>query len=186
MIYAFLGLVGVLFLAQKISDKQSTKLYDLKDVLPQNQGGNFKTDYDLIFETVSNETGVPFALLKAHAIAESSLDASAYRDESSGRKDRQGWASRGLMQILWWPGSERWARYGYPDSALGVDGVRQFEPYVNVKIAALLIKDNLKTCSGNIRDAVNMYNTGKKESVFKAPFNYVDKVIGYYKKILGE
>lgn len=168
------------------------KLFDLKDVDPADQGGNFKRDYDSVFESVSDETGVPFALLKAHAIAESSLNPNAYLDESGGRADRVGWASRGLMQILWAPGNEhkeinfdRWSRYGYPGKDLGLAGVRQFEPYINVHIAAQLIRDNLNSAHGNLRDAVNMYNTGKKESVFKAPNGYVDKVIGYYNKLIG-
>lgn len=162
------------------------RLYTLKDVDPDFQGGTYKKDFDLQFETVADETGVPFALLKAHAIAESSLKPSAFRDESSGRVDRKGWASRGLMQILWWPNSDRFKKYGYPDSKLGVDGILMFDPYVNIKIAAELIKQNLLACRGNLRDAVNMYNTGKKEADFKAPFNYVDKVTNNYNKILGE
>ena len=168
-----------------------TKLYDLPDIEPENQGGVFKRDFDTIFETVSGETGVPFALLKAHAIAESSLNPNAFLDESGGRTDRIGWASRGLMQILWAPGmnhaeinADRWKKYGYPGTTLGASGERQFEPYINVKIAGLLIRDNLHACKGNIRDAVNMYNTGRKESQYKAPNNYVGKVLGYYATLI--
>lgn len=160
------------------------RLFDLKDIEPDKQGGKFKRDFDRSFERAANLTGVPFALLKAHAIAESSLNASAFRDESGNRADRKGWASRGLMQILWWPGSERWKKYGFPDSSLGRDGSVMFEPDVNTEIAARLIRDNLNQVKGNLRDAVNMYNTGKTEAQFKAPFNYVDKVLGYYNTIL--
>lgn len=157
----------------------------LRDVSPDEQKGGFKKDFDQAFLRASKARGVPFALLKAHAIAESSLNPKAFRDESSGRSDRKGWASRGLMQVLWWPGSERWKKYGHPDSELGSDGSLMFDPDINTDIAAALIKDNLKACGDNLRDAVNMYNTGKTEAQFKAPNGYVDKVLGYYNKILG-
>lgn len=184
--------VGFLFFNNEVSVKS---LGELKDVEPINQGGRYKTDYDIFFKAVSNKTGVPFALLKAHAIAESSLNASAFRDESGGRPDRVGWASRGLMQILWSPlnptkgdqgiNNQRWLKYGYGASDLGVDGIRQFEPEVNITIAAMLIRENLIACKFNLRDAINMYNTGKKESVFPAPGGYVNKVMTYYETILG-
>ena len=176
--------------------KEKVLLYDLQDVYPDDQGGNYKRDYDIYFESASEEFGVPFALLKAHAIAESSLKPNAFLDENpTKRPDRIGWASRGLMQILWSPlepakgdagiNRERWAKYGYSASDLGIDGIRQFEPNVNVRIAAQLMRDNLNSAKGNIRDTINMYNTGKKESVFPAPNGYTDKVYGYYKKLLG-
>lgn len=183
-LFAALGLTALYVRGTPMGGK---KLYDLKDVEPENQGGSYKRDYDLHFKAASDEFGVPFALIKAHAIHESSLKASAFRDENpKNLATRQGWASRGLMQILWWPNSNRFAKYGYPDKDLGVDGVRMFEPEVNVRIATQLMRDNLIACKGNIRDAINMYNAGVKESVRAAPFNYTDKVYNYYKKILGE
>lgn len=185
-----LGLITALVFVTKKKEvvpmtTTGNRLYNLKDIDPSIQGAAYKKDYDTVFESVANEFGVPFALLKAHAIAESSLNPNAFRDESNSKPERQGWGSRGLMQILWWPNSDRFKKYGYPDKDLGVDGIRMFEPLVNVRIAGQLIKDNLNACAGNLRDAVNMYNTGKKESQYKAPNNYVDKVINYYNKILG-
>lgn len=169
------------------SDDMKTRLYGLKDIVPEKQKGGYNTDYDLHFLAAADEFRLPFALLKAQALAESSLKASAFLDENPKKlPERQGWASRGLMQILWWPGSQRWKKYGYPDEDLGIDGIRMFEPNVNVRIAAQLIRDNLHASKGNIRDTINMYNTGKKEAVFKAPNGYVDKVYNYYMKILGE
>lgn len=196
-----LGLAGLYFFSSKDNESEEIvkkdMLYGLKDVEPENQGGSYKRDYDIYFESASKEFGVPFALLKAHAVAESSLNPNAFADENpSKRADRIGWASRGLMQILWSPlepksgdagiNKNRWVKYGYPADALGIDGIRQFEPGVNTRIAAQLIRDNLKQAGGNLRDAINMYNTGKKESVFAAPHGYTDKVYNYYKKILGE
>jgi len=162
----------------------ASKAMGLNDISPDEQGGGYKKDFDSAFKRASEKTGVPFALLKAHAIAESSLNPKAFRDESNGRSDRKGWASRGLMQILWWPGSERFKKYGFPDSELGSDGSIMFDPYVNTEIAAKLIKDNLAQTKNSVRDAVNMYNTGKTEAQYRAPNGYVDKVMGYYEKIL--
>lgn len=185
-LFLFAGVAVILFGASGMGISTSGKLFGLKDVLPKDQKGTFKRDYDLIFSEASDKTGVPFALLKAHSIQESSIKADAFLDESGNRADRKGWASRGLMQILWWPGSERWKKYGYADKDLGTGGVLMFDPKINVDIAAQLIRDNLKACKGNLRDAVNMYNTGKKEADFAAPGDYVNKVIKYYETILGE
>lgn len=178
-------------------DTEVKRLYGIKDVDPIEQGGKFKTDYDDSFLQAANEFNVPFALLKAHGIAESSLKPSAFLDENpTKRADRIGWASRGLMQILWSPrepekgdagiNRDRWAKYGYPAESLGVDGIRQFEPLINIRIAAQLIRDNLNSTKGNLRDTINMYNTGKTEAQYAAPNNYVDKVLKYYKQLINE
>lgn len=166
--------------------KVNKRLFGLPDIEPTEQGGTFKTDYDMAFESVADSTQVPFALLKAHAIMESSLNPRAFRDENPNeRDDRQGWASRGLMQILWWPGSNRFKKYGYNDDDME-DGEAMFDPHVNIDIAAQLIAENLKACSGNVRDAINMYNTGKKEAQYEAPYNYVDKVMKNYSTLIGK
>lgn len=160
--------------------------FGLDDIEPENQGGNYTRDFDTFFEASAIKYNVPFALLKAHAIQESSLNPNAFMDENPGAdKARTGWASRGLMQVLWWPGSERLKRYGYADRDIGLEGGSLFDPQINIDIAAQIIKANLVSCQGNLRDAINMYNTGKKESVFKAPFNYVDKVLKNYNTLLG-
>ena len=154
----------------------------LSDVDPAAQGGDFSTDYDAEFLSVSKNRGVPFALLKAHAIQESSLDPNAIRNEPP-TSTRPASASYGLMQILWWPGSQRWNKFGMPDDEIS-DGTPLFGPHVNIDLGAQLIKANLRSCGGNLRDAINMYNAGVKESVREAPGSYVDKVMGYYQTIL--
>lgn len=166
---------------------QANILKNLPDVAPADQGGGFDTEYDMFFSAAADSWGVPFALLKAHAIQESSLNPNAFLDENP-QKDpaRQGWASRGLMQLLWWPGSERFQKFGYPDETLGTDALELFDPHVNLTIAAQLVKANLIACRGNIRDAVNMYNTGKKEADLEAPNGYVDKVVGYYSTLVNK
>lgn len=150
----------------------------IQDVSPENQSGPFDVSYDSYFKQASDTYGVAFALLKAHAIAESSLNPQASRTEPSGK------ISYGLLQILWWTGSDRFKKYGYSADAIG-DGSILFDPYVNCTIAAQLIADNYKACKGSLRDTINMYNTGVKESKRQAPGGYVDKVLGYYNKILG-
>lgn len=152
-------------------------LQDLPDILPEDQGGNFKKDYDDVFFNVGSNYGVPFALLKAHAIKESSLSQSAFRQEPNGK------ASYGLMQVLWWQNSNRFNAYGFSDDMIR-DGSLLYVPEVNVSIACEIILDNYSRLK-NLRDAVNAYNTGVKESVRLAPYDYVDKVLGYYSTIIG-
>lgn len=183
-----LGVVILGFFAFSRLGKGTTmdRLFDLEDIEPENQGGNFKKDYDLIFFHVAEIYKVPFALMKAHAIQESSLNPRAYANENpSGRQDRIGWASRGFMQVLWWPGSNRFAKYGFPDAVLK-NGDALYDVETNLKIGAAIIKDNLIACDGNLRDAINMYNTGVKESKRVAPHNYVDRVMKNYNIILGK
>lgn len=182
LILAGIGILGILFTSSDVGEfvDSDDTLYNLPDVKPEDQGGSFKKDYDLIFKSVQNETGVPFALLKAHAIQESSLNPRAFRDENPAKNPaRLGWASRGLMQTLFWPGSTRFEQFGYTSADLDA-GEKLFDPYTNVKIAAKLIAANLKACGGNVKDAVNMYNSGAKFSVREAPGNYTGKVLGYY------
>lgn len=166
--------------AERLLNMKDKRLFDLEDIESENQGGKYTREYDLSFEKAADLTGVPFALIKAHSIRESSLNPKAFMDENPGKRaDRVGWASRGLMQVLWWPKSERFKNYGYPDSALN-NGEKLFEPDLSAIIGAKIMADNLRSCKGNLRDAINMYNTGKKEAVFKAPHGYVDKVLDYY------
>lgn len=185
---SFLG-VGFFIMNQENKNSNVTntgRLYNLKDVDPSQQKGTYKTDYDILFESVAEDSGVPFALLKAHALAESSLSAGAFTDENPKKiASRNGWASRGLMQILFWPGSTRLEQFGFSSNDL--DGGKElFNPLINIRVGAEIIKQNLKSSNGNLRDAINMYNTGKKESVVVAPYGYVDKVLKYYNTILGE
>lgn len=154
--------------------------WGLPDIDSASQKGTFKKDYDASIEKASGSTGVPFALIKAHAIRESSLDPIAYHydNKSSG-------ASYGLLQTEWRSGDDRFAKYGYPDSVLGSDGSGLYDPDVSSFIGACIIRDNLNWLSGNLRDAVNAYNTGTREAQRPAPGNYVDNVLSYYSQILG-
>lgn len=188
MIYlvGLLGAVALFFVSQNSNagsvPLEEKRLFDLPDINPADQGGTMKRDYDIFFAASADEYGPPFALLKAHAMMESSLNPRAFRDENpSKRTDRLGWASRGLMQTLFWPGSIRFEKYGF-DSDRSPDDL--FDPQVNIDIAAQLVRDNLKACGGNIRDAINMYNTGKKEEQYAAPNNYVDRVLTYYETLI--
>lgn len=182
LILGVAGLAAFALASKGSSSMKSNRLYGLSDVSPENQGGNYKRDFDVYFDAAADEFGVPFALLKAHAFRESSFNPKAFRDENpSKRTDRIGWASRGLMQLLFWPNSDRFAKYGFASSRNPDD---LYDPNLNIRIAAQLIRDNLKASNGNIRDAVNMYNAGVKESVRVAPHNYVDNVLSTYNTLL--
>lgn len=152
-------------------------LSSLPDVAPENQGGNYNRNYDDVFYSVGQTYGVPFALLKAHAIKESSLNHRAFRQEPNGK------ASYGLMQVLWWKNSSRFKAWGYSDDEIG-DGSLLYDPEVNVAIACEIILDNYSRLK-NLRDSINAYNTGVKESVRVAPYDYVNKVLNYYSTIIG-
>lgn len=154
-----------------------TAIFDLPDVLPEKQGGNFSREFDDVFYHWGTYYSIPFCLLKAHAIRESSLKASAYRQEPNGK------ASYGLMQILWWPNSNRFKAWGYPDDAIQ-DGSILYDANVNVDIACRIILDNFEV-HGNLRDAINSYNTGRNEKTRPAPHNYVNDVIRHYETLLG-
>lgn len=151
----------------------------LADIAPPSQGGGFDQSHDYAYIQARDKWGIPFALLKAHSIRESRQDPSAYRLEPSGQ------ASFGLMQILWWAGSDRFKKYGASADYIG-DGSVLYDPEKNVDIAAQLILDNFNACKGNLRDTINMYNTGKTEAKHPAPGNYVNDVLSYYSKIIGK
>lgn len=153
----------------------------LPDVDSANQAGGFAQTHDESFEKASGEAGVPFALIKAHAIRESSLDPQA----TSTTDDY------GIMQVNWHPGSDRFAKYGFPDSTLGDGGEQLLDPDTCSLIGAYIIRDNLNWLNGahtmqGLRDTINAYNIGTTEAKAPAPKNYVNDVLGYYGKILGQ
>lgn len=160
-----------------VSTVTSSNLMGWPDVMPENQGGTFKGDYDDKFLQVSQEENVPFALLKAHSIRESSLNPTAYHADTSAK------ASYGLMQVEWWASSNRFANWGYSDDTIG-DGSILYDPYVSIKLGAKIIKDNYSRLK-SLRDCINAYNTGAAESVREAPANYVDDVLGYYSQLVN-
>ncbi len=147
----------------------------LWDIEPSEQGGVYKIDYDGVFESARDKTGVPFALLKAHAVRESNLYANAFRQEPSGK------ASYGLMQVLWWKNSGRFSKWGVSDDDIG-DGTLLYQADINCEIGARIVADNLSRLS--LRDAINAYNTGVAESVRVAPGNYVNDVLKIYSTLV--
>lgn len=149
----------------------------LPDTLPENQSGTYSTKYDSSFFKASQKWGIPFALLKAHSIRESSLRATIKTPEPAGRY------SFGLMQLLWWPGSSRFQNYGYSADTIG-DGSMLYDPDTNCDIAAQLILENWNRLQ-NIRDTINAYNTGTTEAKHEAPGNYVDNILGYWASMTG-
>lgn len=171
-----LGVLGLAFFFLPGGASGSMVKESYPDIDASEQGGNWSTEYDEYFATGSSSYGIPFALIKAHGIRESNLDPGAFRQEPSGK------ASYGLMQVLWWRGSNRFAKYGFPDDMLG-DGASLYNPQTNVLIACGIIRDNLNDF-GNLRDAINAYNTGVRESKRAAPGNYVNDVLKFYSKLV--
>lgn len=168
------------------NESSDSDIYDVEgypDIMIESQKGNYSTKFDDIFDQVRNEIGVPMALLKAHAKRESNFNQNAIRNEPA-KNGRPPSASYGLMQVLWWTSSNRFSKWSYPDDILN-KGVTLYDPLVNVRLGAHIIKENLDRF-GNLRDAVNAYNTGVKESVRPAPNNYVNDVIKIYSEILGK
>ncbi len=174
-----------------ISDQNT---WGLPDIDSSNQGGDFDTTYDEAFEKASGATGVPFALIKAHAIRESSLDPNASHQDSSTQ------SSYGLLQIEWSANMSsslfnRLSKYGsqYSGANIAAGASVINDPDTNAFLGACIIKDNLNWLTPNgkngmqgLRDAINAYNTGTTESKHPAPVNYVNDVLAYYSKIINQ
>lgn len=163
------------------SAKDETKVIsskNLPDVEPENQSGNYDTTFDQFYKDAGDEWGVPFALIKAHAIRESSQNATAYHYDNP-----KSGASYGLLQVEWVKGSNRFASWGYGDDKIS-DGSPLYDCSLNCELGTRIMKDNLNRFS-SLRDAVNAYNTGVAEKIRVAPANYVNDVLKYYSKILG-
>lgn len=160
----------------KASESSSHLLLGLPDIDVDAQHGPYIRDFDQFFYNNGHRFGVPFALMKAHAIRESSLKTGAFLNDSRG-------GSYGLMQLSWGPGNDRFSGYGYSSDRIG-DGQILYDPDVNTEIAAQLIADNLKRF-GNVKDAINAYNTGVAYSTRVAPANYTEDVLSYYQTIIG-
>lgn len=95
--------------------------------------------------------GVPASLVLAVAGVESAFNPNAYREEVAIND-----ASRGLMQLLY-----RTARgLGYTGDEDGL-----FAPSVSLRYGAKLLRDNMRARSGNISDAISMYNGGYRPSL---------------------
>lgn len=155
--------------------------WNLPDIDSAHQLGAFKKDFDSSFEKASGATSVPFALIKAHAIRESSLVPGAYHYDNASAG-----ASYGLMQVEWKPGSNRLAQFGSQYSADSIrDGSILYDPDTSAFLGASIIAQNLRHFKGNLRDSINAYNTGVAESIRQAPANYVDDVLNYYQAIIG-
>src|ERR1035437_3007675 len=104
----FLALIGVviLMIAKGANANSSVTSVDgtinvtqnswgLPDIDSSNQGGGYDTTYDEAYEKASGATGVPFALIEAHAIRESAQDPAASHQDNSTQ------SSYGLLQVEW-------------------------------------------------------------------------------------
>lgn len=166
--------------------------WNLPDIDSSNQEGGYDTSYDESFEKASGATGVPFALLKAHAIRESSLNPNASHQDTDSE------SSYGLMQVEWSTDENstlfnRLSKYGSQYQGSNLDIAMLSEPDNNCFLGASIISDNMgwlnpggRNGLQGLRDVINAYNTGVAETTREAPANYVNDVIGYYQKLIGQ
>jgi transglycosylase-like protein with SLT domain len=167
--------------------------WNLPDIDSANQAGGFDTTYDQSYEKASGSTGVPFALIKAHAIRESSQNPTATHADTATN------SSYGLLQVEWSTDTSsslynRLQKYGviqFSGSALSPTVLE--DPDTSAFLGASIIADNLnwltpggKNGLQGLRDTINAYNTGTTEAKIEAPANYVNDVMNYYQQILGE
>jgi len=131
--------------------------------LLQQKFSSSETDLDAVFETASQQYGVPVNLLKAVAKAESNFRADA--TSSCG--------AMGIMQLM--PGTAK---------SLGVDD--PYDPVQNIMGGAKYLGNLLQQFDGNESLALAAYNAGpgnvKKYNgipPFAETQNYVTKVLGY-------
>ena len=184
-IFAYEGLAGGVTQMGTNSQANFSNPWKLPNCDSSTAQDSFSKDYDENFEKAEAQTGVPFALIKAHAVRESSLNPNAYHYDNSSSG-----ASYGLLQVEWnatGPNANRLIVYGSQFSADQMqNGSALYDPDTNCYLGACIMRDNLNRFKGNIRDAINAYNTGVAESVRAAPDNYVNDVLKYYSEIVGQ
>lgn len=143
---------------------------------------NSKTNLDALFQKYAGQTGVPWQLLKAIAMAESSLNPDAINEEGDGVGGR---ASRGLMQIL---APQRLNVNGWTGDGPtgGVESL--FDPDVNIHIGSQIIRWNMETY-GFYRGIAIYNNWSQRHQSAAGPFSnqyYVDRIVGYFKAYGGD
>jgi soluble lytic murein transglycosylase-like protein len=138
--------------------------------------------YDDEFQKWATKYGVDWKLLKAHAMAESSLMAGAFNPEKKGAQD----GSYGLMQIYVVTDA-----LGRVVNRLNVDNwppakpEALFDPDYNVQIGAQIVASNIK--AWGMPRAVAVYNNfSARKSPQAGPFPnqvYVDRVLKNYRRL---
>lgn len=116
-----------------------------------------------IFEEAAAEYNVPFSLLTAVGMQESSFRADAVSKAGA----------QGIMQLM-------------PRTAAGLGVTDSFDPEQNIKGGAKYLRELLDRYDGNISFALAAYNAGGNNvdkyggiPPFKETQNYVEKVLGY-------
>ena len=141
-----------------------------------------KQDLDSLFVKHGAVTGVPWQLLKAVAMRESSLNPDAINEEYDGPG---GVASRGIMQVLCpqklnvpgWKGRE-------PEGGCNV----LFDPDKGIHFGAHILKWNLETFG--FPRGVSVYNNySMRKAPLHGPFSnqgYVDAILRYFIQYGGD
>jgi Predicted soluble lytic transglycosylase fused to an ABC-type amino acid-binding protein len=138
-------------------------------------------NYDSIFQRYGAQFDIDWRLLKAVAMRESGLDELALNEEGA----VGGRASRGLMQVLC-PHSLNVQGWSGQEPVGGCESL--FDPDVNVKIGAQILRWNLDTY-GFPRGVAIYNNWSQRTQPVNGPFtnqNYVNAILGYYKQYGGD
>ena len=135
-----------------------------------------------LIRQIAVEEGVDPVLIAAHMAAESGGDPAAVRSEPALR-DR----SIGLMQVL----CQTARRFV---TAIRCDDL--FDPELNIRAGARVIRDNLQRYGGNIPNAVAAYNAGVARKDAQGYFvnsrgdravqTYVNRVLAFRQQLQGQ
>jgi len=135
-----------------------------------------------LIRRIAEDEGVDPVLIAAHMAAESGGDPAAVRSEPALR-DR----SIGLMQVLCQT-ARRFVTASRCDDL--------FDPELNVRTGARIIRDNLQRYGGNIPNAIAAYNAGSAFKDTQGRFvntkgvpsvqGYVDRVLAFRQQLQGQ
>lgn len=154
---------------------------NIEDLVNVTNDQNSNVDLDALFQKHGAASGIPWQLLKAVAMTESSLNPAALNHEGDTTDER---ASRGLMQILApSPLNVRGWKNNRPSEGLEA----LFNPDVNLYYGRQILSWNLETYGAP--RGIALYNRwAERHSPVNGPFNnqyYVDRVLGYFEQFGG-
>lgn len=135
-----------------------------------------------LIRRIAEDEGVDPVLIAAHMAAESGGDPSAVRSEPALR-DR----SIGLMQVL----------CATARSVVTFSGCNDlFDPELNIRAGARVIRRNLATYGGRLSEAIAAYNAGVARRNARGQFvnsqgdtgvqRYVDRVLAFRRQLQGQ
>ncbi len=133
----------------------------------------FASPFDNCFKNASLKYGVEVNIIRAVAVTESGMKASA-----KGSLNSDGTYDIGLMQI-----NSSWIN---ELSAYGIDEQMLLDPCVNVDVGTWILSDNIKRY-GKTWNAVGIYNVGTRKDAkgVRLKMEYINRVFSNYSRIVG-